>query len=456
MKFQKNDELNLKIESLTDLGFGVARADGMVVFVADTVPGDEVVAKVIKATSSYLVGKAIRFTHYSILRCEGRCPEEKCHSCAYKNISYEEELKLKEEGVRHLFTRLGIETEPIIASPSPIRYRNKAQYPIAKVGGEYQVGFYMPKSHRVTPIKDCPIAPRSFAGIIDKIKVHIAQWMETVYDEATGNGLLRHIYLRRGGMTGETVLTLVVTSFELRHAEDLVRLIHDYYPEVVGIVLNKNPEATNVVLGDEYKILWGRDYIYDILCDIKLKIPVGAFYQVNHDAAEVLYNKARELARPTKDDTLLDLYCGVGSIGLSMARDAGEVYGIEIVESAVECARENAKDNRIDNAHFYVGDAADCERLLEGAEREVGHKIDPDIIILDPPRAGCDEKLIRFVSSLEPKRIVYISCNPKTLARDVEIFMSLGFEASGVTPVDLFPCTGHVESVVCLTRTFNN
>ena len=456
MKFQKNDELNLKIESLTDLGFGVARADGMVVFVADTVPGDEVVAKVIKVTSSYLVGKAIRFTHYSILRYEGRCPEEKCHSCAYKNISYEEELKLKEEGVRHLFTRLGIETEPIIASPSPIRYRNKAQYPIAKVGGEYQVGFYMPKSHRVTPIKDCPIAPKSFAGIIDKIKVHIAQWMETVYDEATGNGLLRHIYLRRGGMTGETVLTLVVTSFELRHAEDLVRLIHDYYPEVVGIVLNKNPEATNVVLGDEYKILWGRDYIYDILCDIKLKIPVGAFYQVNHDAAEVLYNKARELARPTKDDTLLDLYCGVGSIGLSMARDAGEVYGIEIVESAVECARENAKDNRIDNAHFYVGDAVDCERLLEGAEREVGHKIDPDIIILDPPRAGCDEKLIRFVSSLEPKRIVYISCNPKTLARDVEIFMSLGFEASGVTPVDLFPCTGHVESVVCLTRTFNN
>ena len=451
-KINKNDTVRLKIDDLTDRGFGVGRVDGLVVFVADTVPGDEIVARIIKVNSSYLVGKVESFIEHSHLRYDGRCSEEKCHSCAYKNISYEEELKLKEEGVRHLFHRLGIEVEPIIPSPSPVRYRNKAQYPVAKVGKEYQVGFYMPKSHRVTPVRDCPIAPRIFADMIDKVMTHISAWLISVYNEETGEGLVRHIYLRRGGLTGETVLTLVVTSFELSHADDLVRTLRYYFPEIVGILLNKNPDATNVVLGEDYKLLWGRDYIYDVLCDVRLKIPVDAFYQVNHDAAELLYKKARELAKPGKDDTLIDLYCGVGSIGLSMARDVGELYGIEIVESAIECARTNAADNHIDNAHFYVGDAANCERLLEKAEREVGHKIDPDIIILDPPRAGCDEKLIRFVSSLAPKRIVYISCNPKTLARDVELFLSLGFESSSVSTVDMFPCSGHVESVVCLTR----
>ena len=220
----------------------------------------------------------------------------------------------------------------------------------------------------------------------------------------------------------------------------------------MGILINTNRENTNVVLGDKYRTLFGRDYIYDTLADVRLKITAPSFYQVNHASAELLYAKAKELAQPTKNDTLLDLFCGAGSIGLSMADSVGELIGIEIVASAVECAKENARDSGIENAHFFTGDATETEQLLANAEAELGRKITPDIVILDPPRAGCDERLVRFVSTLNAKRIVYISCNPKTLARDVVLFRECGYDTNIVYPFDLFPCTGHVESVVCLTR----
>ena len=224
------------------------------------------------------------------------------------------------------------------------------------------------------------------------------------------------------------------------------------FPDIVGILVNVNKENTNVVLGKSYRTIYGRDYIYDTLCGVRLKITAPSFYQVNHGAAELLYKKATELARPQKSDTLLDLFCGAGSIGLSMADSVGELIGIEIVDSAVKCAVENAEACGIKNAHFFTGDATETERLLSNAEKQLGRKILPDIVVLDPPRAGCDERLISFVAGLLPKRIVYISCNPKTLARDVVIFRSLGYNTDTVYPVDLFPCTGHVESVVCLTR----
>jgi 23S rRNA (uracil1939-C5)-methyltransferase len=284
------------------------------------------------------------------------------------------------------------------------------------------------------------------------LKDYFKEHSLSVYDEKSSRGLLRHVYLRRGEVSGEILLTLVINGEEIPHAEELVTNITERFPAVVGILLNVNTKNTNVILGDKYITLYGRDYIYDTLGGVELKISAPSFYQVNHDAAELLYKKAKELAAPTKYDTLLDLYCGAGSIGLSMADSVGELIGIEIVESAVLCARENAARAGIGNAKFYTGDASNIENLLKNAESELGKKIEPDIVVFDPPRAGCTEVLLNFVANLNPKRIVYISCNPQTLARDAKILSELGYNVGEVTPFDLFPMTGHVESVVCLEK----
>ena len=453
---KKNSIHTLDIEDITDLGFGVAKLDGIVVFVSDTVPGDRAEVKIIKVNSSYLIGKCERLIERSPMRVTNRCTEDGCKACAYKCISYETEAKMKENGVRRLFEGDGIQTLPIIPSVSETRYRNKAQYPIALRNGEYEVGFYAPKSHRVTPVRDCVLTPKIFSQIIDTLKAYFKKHALSVYDEERGCGLLRHVYLRRGEVSGEVLVTLVINGTSLPHTDEIVSTLTAQYPEIVGILLNVNREDTNIILGDEYVTLFGRDHIFDTLSGVKLKITAPAFYQVNHGTAEVLYREARHLAAPEPDDTLLDLYCGAGSIGLSMADAVGEVIGIEIVESAVECANENARAGGITNAKFYTGNAKNTERLLERAEHELGRKINPDIIILDPPRGGCDEELIAFSSSLSPKKIVYISCNPKTLARDVKRFSEYGYLTDSVLPVDMFPGTGHVESVVCLTRRLDN
>ena len=448
----KNTVLTLDIEDITDLGFGVAKHEGIVVFVADTVPGDRAEVKIIKTNASYLIGKCERIVTYSPLRVNNRCTNSSCRACAYKNISYKHECEMKEDGVRRLFKNDNIETLPICPSLKETHYRNKAQYPIAMSGGEYTVGFYAPKSHRVTPAEECILAPRVFAEIIEELKKYFKQNSLTVYDEITGRGLLRHIYLRRAEVSGEILLTLVINGDTLPSVDELIKELTGRFPDIVGILINTNREDTNIILGDDYVTVYGRDYIYDTLAGVKLKITAPSFYQVNHDTAELLYREAKKLASPEPQDTLLDLYCGAGSIGLSMAKNVRELIGIEIVESAVECAKENAKNNGIDNAFFFTGDAKNTEALLDRAESELGRKINPDIIILDPPRGGCDEKLIDFASRLNPRKIVYISCNPKTLARDVRRFFDNGYTTHEVLPVDMFPGTGHVESVVCLTR----
>ena len=455
MAFKKNQCVTVEINDITDLGFGVGRVDGAVVFVSDTVPGDVCEVKLIKVNKTYLVGRAEKYIKRSDKRVCTRCTERACKSCAYKNISYEYEASLKEDGVRRLFSTSaleGISTAPVTVSPAEVRYRNKAQYPIALIDGRHRVGFFAPKSHRVTAIQDCPLTPSVFSEICDELLAFFDEKDVSVYDEESGNGLLRHIYLRRGELSEEILVTVVINGSELPCEAELVKRICENFPTVVGVLVNINRESTNVVLGNEYRTLYGRDHIFDTLSGVRLKITAPSFYQVNHGAAELLYAKAKELARPDKTDTLLDLFCGAGSIGLSMADSVGELIGIEIVDSAVECARENARECGIENAHFFTGDATETERLLANAERELGRRITPDIIVLDPPRAGCDERLVRFVSTLNAKRIVYISCNPKTLARDVVLFRELGYDTDTVYPFDLFPCTGHVESVVCLTR----
>ena len=457
---KKNDTITLEINSITNLGFGVGRHEGLVVFVSGAVTGDVAEVKIIKLTPSYAVGRVENFISKSALRTDKRCSVSACTSCAYKSISYEHEKEIKHTDVKEAFVKAGlseVEIGELISSPKTTEYRNKAQYPISvDKNGEYVIGFYAPKSHRITEARHCPLAPSVFADILDNLAVFFKKYKISTYNEESGEGLLRHIYIRRGEVSGEILLTVVINGNSIPHSDELIRGVRECCPHIVGVLLNVNKKNTNIILGDKFITLYGRDYIYDTLAGVKLKITAPSFYQVNHDAAELLYKKARELAAPTAEDTLLDLYCGAGSIGLSMARDVGELIGIEIVESAVTCARENASDNEISNAKFYTGDATVTEKLLENAERELGRRINPTIVIIDPPRAGCDVKLINYVASLYPKRVVYVSCNPTTLARDCAVFKSLGYCCGTVTPVDLFPATGHVESVVCLTRTFDN
>ena len=453
---KKNDILTVTVEDITNLGFGVAKTDGAVIFISGAVPGDVAEVKIIKATSSYYVGKIERMISLSDKRCESRCKNTACKSCAYRNIAYAEELKIKTGIIRSAFMKEGlsdIDVMPTIPSPRLYEYRNKAQYPIARgKDGEYIIGFYAPKTHAVTEAADCPIAPAVFGKILNALKAFFKKHDLTVYDEKLGTGLLRHVYLRRSEESGEVLLTLVINGDSIPHSDELTAYMTAEFPNICGILINVNKENTNIILGDGYKTLFGRDYITDTLAGARLKITAPSFYQVNHGTATLIYEEARRLAALEDTDTLLDLYCGTGSIGLSMAEDAGELIGIEIVDSAVECARYNAKLCGKENAKFYTGDAKYTEAMLDGAERDLGRKILPDVVILDPPRAGCDKELLGFVANLNPKRIVYISCNPTTLARDVKQMREYGYTTDKVQGFDMFPMTGHVESVVCLTR----
>lgn len=453
---KKNDIIELQIEDITNLGFGVGRSLGAVVFVAGGVPGDVVRAKIIKAASSYYVGKIEEFIKKSDKRTSDRCKNPACHSCAYKNISYENELEIKESTVRQAFIKAGlpdIKIAKTVPSPTVAGYRNKAQYPIKKSkNGELVIGFYAPKSHNVCEAADCPLSPPIFKDIIEFLRAFFKRHNFSVYDELTGAGLLRHIYLRRAECSGEVLLTLVINGENIPHEKELVEGVVKSFPAVCGILLNVNRDNTNVILGEQFITVWGKDCIEDTLAGVRLKITAPAFYQVNRATAELIYNKAKELANPKATDLLLDLYCGAGSIGLSMADEVGELVGIEIVQSAVDCAKYNAEINGVRNANFYVGDASDARLLLKEAEKIRGKELKPDVVVLDPPRAGSTTELIDYVSSLSPRAVIYISCNPTTLARDVKDFMKNGYTCDEVYSYDMFPLTGHVESVVCLTR----
>ena len=453
---KKNDLIQLKINGITNLGFGVGRHDGMVIFCSDTVPGDEAVCRIIKVTPSYAIARCEELITPSPDRCYDRCGIATCKSCTYKLLSYERELKYKKELIEAAFMHEGlsdINVCDVIPSPSLTEYRNKAQYPISRdKNGEYVIGFFAPKSHRVTEARKCPLAPKIFSEIIDTATAFFKKHDISVYNEETGVGLLRHIYMRRAEVGGEVLFTLVINGKALPNEAELVMCLTEKHPEIVGVLINVNEENTNVIIGDEWRTLYGRDHIFDTLAGVRLKITAQSFYQVNRAAADILYGIGKELAAPTNNDTILDLFCGAGSIGLSMADKCGELVGIEIIDSAVECAKENAKNNGISHAKFYTGDANTPENLLKRAESELGKKLEASIIILDPPRSGCDASLIDYIATLDANKIVYISCNPITLARDVKRFTAHGFTCSEVKGVDLFPMTGHVESVVCLTR----
>ena len=457
-EIRKNETYEIEITDLNNLGYGVGRIFDLVVFVSGAVDGDLVSAKIIKITKSYAVGRLEKLLRPSVYRLSSPdpCPARGCGGCAYRAVTYAHELELKRRSVAAAFRRAGLSDVtvlPVLATGKTEHYRNKAQYPVTGTPDEPVIGFFAPKSHRVTNARRCPLQPTLFGEILDEIAREIKEYKITPYDEETHTGLLRHIYLRSSKDEKEVLLTFVINGDTLPHAECVVRELTARFPALVGIGININREKTNVICGDKYQTLWGKDGITDTLAGVELSFSAASFYQVNRDAAELLYGKAKEIAEFRGDELLLDLFCGVGSIGLSMADAVRQVVGIEIVPDAVRCANENARRNGIQNASFFAGDASDVEILLAGAESALGRKLAPDAVVLDPPRKGCDPKLLDFLAARGIPKIVYISCNPETLARDAAILTRRGYTLSDVTPVDLFPRTSHVETVVLMTRT---
>jgi 23S rRNA (uracil1939-C5)-methyltransferase len=369
-------------------------------------------------------------------------------------VTYSHELELKREYVKNAFRKCGLPDVTVgeVLTAGDIKgYRNKAQYPVKNENGKIRVGFYAAKTHNIVACHSCALQPEIFSKIVGFVCDFADKNGMTAYDELTGKGLLRHIYLRRGDKTGEIMVCLVVNGKNIPNENAFANEIVERFPNVKSVLLNFNTKNTNVVLGDNYRTIGGRDYIEDILCGVRFRISAGSFYQVNRDGAELLYGIAADFAEP-EGKSVIDLYCGTGTIGLSMANRAKRVVGIEIVDEAVECANMNAKINGIENAEFYCGDASDTEGLLESVERKSGKRIDADVVIMDPPRKGSTPELIGYLARRGVTRVVYVSCDPDTLARDCAEFLKYGYQMSEVIPVNMFPRTGHVESVVCLMR----
>ncbi len=445
---RKNDIIDLKITDITDTGNGVGRADNIVVFVPQTAVGDVAKVKIIKVNKNYSVGKVIDITEPSKHRISIDCPcFSKCGGCSFRHIDYDCELSLKQKRVEDCIRRIA----KVDASPCPIvfedtvnRYRNKAQFPVGEGG---TVGLYAPRSHRIIPVTDCLLQPQIYEKIVVAFKKWVGDNRVPDYDEVCKRGLLRHLYIRSNKDETEIMVVIVCNGSEIPGKTALI----SYLSEAVGdrlksVYLNVNTKDNNVILGEKNILLYGEKYITDTICGISVRISPNSFYQVNRNMAELLYKKVREYAEP-EGKTVVDLYCGTGTIGLTMAKECKSLYGVEIVKEAVDDAVQNARDNGINNAEFICSDA------LEAAKNLSARGIKPDVVILDPPRKGCDIKLIDIVANnFSPERVVYVSCDPATLARDIAVFGEFGYNLIEYTPFDLFPRTNHVETVSVLSR----
>ena len=440
----------MKIEDYTAEGFGSARHEGYVLFIPGTIAGETVEALVVKAGKRYGYGKALQIMEKSPARREPLCPlGQRCGGCAFWHLSYEEELRLKAEGVRSKLLRIAGLTppmEPICGAEEQTGYRNKAQYPIRMVGGRPQGGFYAAGSHGVVAGGPCAIQPVLFNRILQWMLAYMEDRNLTAYEEAGCTGLVRHLYLRRGEATGEVMACLVVNSRTFLGRQAFAAAITAAFPEIRTVAVNYNDRNTNVVLGPRTEILAGPGYIEDVLLEKRFRIAPQAFYQVNRKQTEVLYRKVRELAALSGRERVLDLYCGIGTIGLTLAGGCRALTGVEIVPEAIENAKENARLNGIGNARFICADAqAAAARFAADGERF-------DLILVDPPRRGCDAAALAAILQMRPEKLIYVSCNAATLARDLKQLQEGGYQVRRVVPVDLFPRTPHVETVVMLSH----
>ena len=455
MPLQKNQLLTLRIERLSSDGSGVAHsADGEAVFVPNTAPGDEARIKIVKDCGRYAFGILDQLLTPSPDRVEVDCPAAgPCGGCSLRHLSYKAELQAKHENVTDAFRRIGgldVPVLPTVPSPEVDRYRNKVQFPVGRdKNGQPCIGFYAGRTHRIVPCPDCKLQPGVLNEIGNALCAFFAAHGIQPYDEESGKGLVRHIFLRRGAHSGQIMVCLVCTRAKLPHSEELVAQLREQFPAIATILLNVNAKNTNVILGSETHPLYGPGYLEDTLCGVPVRLGPLSFYQVNTLAAEQLYGIAAQYAQLTPDDLLLDLYCGMGTIGLSMVDHCRELVGVEIVPEAIESAKANAArmgDAIAAKSRFFCADAG------AAATRLAAEGLRPDVIVLDPPRKGCDEATLSAVVKMNPQRVVYVSCNPATAARDAKWLETQGYRTEKVQLVDLFPRTKHVETVCLLSK----
>ena len=435
------------IDDYTAEGQGVAHIEGCAVFIPNAIFGEKVNVRIEKAQKTWAAGKITEILEKSPHHVNRECPVAKlCGGCDFWHMDYEEESRLKAHRVKTCLNRMGgenLEAVPILSAPTCYGYRNKAQYPVAVKKNRAFAGFFRAGTHQVVENKRCLILPEQTDGVKDAVMDYVNQYRIPVYDEVAHKGLLRHIYVRRGAVSGQILVCLVCNGDKLPKAEALVERLQKI-PGFTTLVLSVNTKKGNTVLGDKFLTLYGPGYIEDTLCGLNFRLSARSFYQVNHHQAQRLYEAAISQAEITKDDLVLDLYCGVGTITLAMASAAGRVIGVEVIPQAVEDAKENALHNGIENAEFFCGDAGAAALELEK------QGIHPDVITVDPPRKGLNADTIEAIDRMNPRRLVYISCDPATLARDVALLKARGFQVKNVLAADLFPRCSHVETVVCL------
>ena len=445
----KNQIYETVITDYTSEGQGVAHIEGCAVFIPNAVCGEKVRVRIELARKTWAAGKITEILEKSPHRVNRECPVAKlCGGCDFWHMDYEEETRLKAERVRQTLNRIGgeaLEEVPILAAPTCYGYRNKAQYPVASKKNRAYAGFFRAGTHQVVENDRCLILPQETDRVKDTVVDYVNQYRISAYDEETHKGLLRHIYVRRGVVSGEILVCLVVNGKKLPHVPELIEKLKKIRG-FTTLVLAVNTRPGNAILGNEFITLYGPGYIEDTLCGLKFRLSPRSFYQVNHYQAERLYEAAISQAQITKDDLVLDLYCGVGTITLAMAKAAGKVIGVEVIEQAVEDAKDNAKRNGIENAEFFCGDAGKAALELEAKG------IKPDVIVVDPPRKGLNADTIEALHRMDPRRIVYVSCDPATLARDVALLKERGYGLQNAMAADLFPRCAHVESVVTLIR----
>lgn len=443
---EKNRIYRAHIDGYSSEGLGIARIDGQVVFVHGAVRGETCDVLVMKVLKNAAFGKIAALAEPSPARRQPDCPYYgRCGGCDFRHMSYEEELWAKRARVQDALTRIGgaeVTVEEILGAEQPLHYRNKSIYPISPAG---EVGFYRARSHQVVHVEHCLIQKPEADALAQAVRDYIARFQVEPYNEATGRGLLRHLYVRTS-CRGESLACLLVNGSRLPHEQELVDMLRAAAPGVCGVVLGENTRRGNAILGDRYRTLWGRDYLTDTLCGLELRLSVPSFYQVNHDQAQRLYEKALEYAGLTGRELAVDLYCGAGTITQVLARRARHVIGGEIVPEAIRDAEDSARRNGVENVEFLCGDAS----RLAAELRQRGLR--PDVICVDPPRKGLAPDVVEAAASMTPGRIVYVSCDPATLARDVARFAPLGYRPVRACAVDLFPGTAHVETVCLLSK----
>ena len=446
MELAKNQEHTVTIEGYGEGGMGVARIDGRVVFVHGALRGEKCRVLILKTLKSVAFAKVLEVIEPSSERITPDCPYfPRCGGCTYRHIRYEEELRLKRQRVQDNLSRIGgsdVTVEEILGARDTLRYRNKAQYPVSKDGA---VGFYRARTHEVIECEHCLLVKPEADAAAEALREYMQSCCVAGYDEKTGRGLVRHLYVR-SNTAGESLVCVLVNGDKLPKEDRLVTLLRDACPKCTGIVLGTNTKKGNVILGDRYRTLWGSDRLEDTLCGKTFRLSVPSFYQVNRVQAERLYAKAIEFAGLTGQETVLDLYCGAGTITLALSDHAKKVLGAEIVPEAIDDARENAARNGVKNAEFFCGDASDVAKKLA---RE---NLRPDVITVDPPRKGLAADVVESIAEMQPQRVVYVSCDSATMARDVKRLADLGYTAQRACAVDMFPRADHVETVVLLSK----